>query len=121
MRTEGEAGANEASCPSNVRSFHSVRPEFRFRSNDCDGSSGLNFSRMKNVLVRLSLVLSLPLLGMAQTPPPAPIRSVEVNPDRTITFRYRDALAAKVTDRKSTRLNSSHLGISYAVFCLKKK
>src|ERR1039458_4329180 len=26
-----------------------------------------------------------------------------------------------VPDRKSTRLNSSHLGISYAVFCLKKK
>src|SRR5204862_8296904 len=28
---------------------------------------------------------------------------------------------AKVTDRKSTRLNSSHVEISYAVFCLKKK
>src|SRR5947199_7360522 len=28
---------------------------------------------------------------------------------------------AAVRDRKSTRLNSSHLGISYAVFCLKKK
>src|SRR5262245_11012171 len=27
----------------------------------------------------------------------------------------------KSRDRKSTRLNSSHLGISYAVFCLKKK
>src|SRR5438045_7467456 len=27
----------------------------------------------------------------------------------------------KKQDRKSTRLNSSHLGISYAVFCLKKK
>src|SRR6195952_6037934 len=27
----------------------------------------------------------------------------------------------KTIDRKSTRLNSSHLGISYAVFCLKKK
>src|SRR5258705_4347975 len=26
-----------------------------------------------------------------------------------------------VRDRKSTRLNSSHLGISYAAFCLKKK
>src|ERR1035438_10647218 len=26
-----------------------------------------------------------------------------------------------VLDRKSTRLNSSHLGISYAVFCLKKQ
>src|SRR5437899_5019806 len=35
-----------------------------------------------------------------------------------------DAVIAKSTassDRKSTRLNSSHLGISYAVFCLKKK
>src|SRR5205814_10289539 len=31
----------------------------------------------------------------------------------------RDRLAGE--DRKSTRLNSSHLGISYAVFCLKKK
>src|SRR5438034_6085535 len=28
---------------------------------------------------------------------------------------------AQVTDRKSTRLNSSHTVISYAVFCLKKK
>src|SRR5947199_2201313 len=27
----------------------------------------------------------------------------------------------RMEDRKSTRLNSSHLGISYAVFCLKKK
>src|SRR5947199_8256796 len=27
----------------------------------------------------------------------------------------------RLPDRKSTRLNSSHLGISYAVFCLKKK
>ena len=28
---------------------------------------------------------------------------------------------AEATDRKSTRLNSSHKPISYAVFCLKKK
>src|SRR3712207_8377988 len=28
---------------------------------------------------------------------------------------------ARVRDRKSTRLNSSHANISYAVFCLKKK
>src|SRR5438105_11919607 len=36
----------------------------------------------------------------------------------------RDLLAAplrQATDRKSTRLNSSHEWISYAVFCLKKK
>src|SRR3712207_7119787 len=30
-------------------------------------------------------------------------------------------LAARLRDRKSTRLNSSHANISYAVFCLKKK
>src|SRR3712207_7068195 len=30
-------------------------------------------------------------------------------------------LHPKQTDRKSTRLNSSHANISYAVFCLKKK
>src|SRR4051812_49998094 len=32
-----------------------------------------------------------------------------------------DALEPLVGDRKSTRLNSSHMSISYAVFCLKKK
>src|SRR2546426_6160757 len=31
------------------------------------------------------------------------------------------ASSVPLTDRKSTRLNSSHLVISYAVFCLKKK
>src|SRR5438874_3288505 len=31
------------------------------------------------------------------------------------------ALGAAAADRKSTRLNSSHVEISYAVFCLKKK
>src|SRR3712207_7958004 len=33
----------------------------------------------------------------------------------------RDALEKLSLDRKSTRLNSSHANISYAVFCLKKK
>src|SRR2546426_9924672 len=37
-------------------------------------------------------------------------------------FTFRDELAdRRRRDRKSTRLNSSHLVISYAVFCLKKK
>src|SRR5204862_7924054 len=31
------------------------------------------------------------------------------------------AIGFQITDRKSTRLNSSHVEISYAVFCLKKK
>src|SRR5258705_4577987 len=36
-----------------------------------------------------------------------------------IIFHFQ--ILFKFKDRKSTRLNSSHLGISYAVFCLKKK
>src|SRR5947199_5357081 len=35
--------------------------------------------------------------------------------------RANDSGVEIAEDRKSTRLNSSHLGISYAVFCLKKK
>src|SRR5699024_12424295 len=34
---------------------------------------------------------------------------------------FRSMIPAIVRDRKSTRLNSSHVSISYAVFCLKKK
>src|SRR5438067_3496562 len=33
----------------------------------------------------------------------------------------RCSVPAPIPDRKSTRLNSSHVSISYAVFCLKKK
>src|SRR5690349_22691263 len=36
-------------------------------------------------------------------------------------FSERSRNPKKVTDRKSRRLNSSHVEISYAVFCLKKK
>src|SRR5262245_64949580 len=45
------------------------------------------------------------------------------NGGTSISMPIRSAIAAKgpAQDRKSTRLNSSHLGISYAVFCLKKK
>src|SRR2546426_3259422 len=39
--------------------------------------------------------------------------------DRWLPYNVPEA--ALVLDRKSTRLNSSHLVISYAVFCLKKK
>src|SRR5687768_18256973 len=47
----------------------------------------------------------LPEVGIAKTGRPIPLR----------------AYASGRTDRKSTRLNSSHGYISYAVFCLKKK
>src|SRR5688572_31097646 len=40
---------------------------------------------------------------------------------RTVFAETTELHAASVRDRKSTRLNSSHSQISYAVFCLKKK
>src|SRR2546430_13322628 len=42
-------------------------------------------------------------------------------PRATLRGRYSYALARVERDRKSTRLNSSHSQISYAVFCLKQK
>src|SRR5205814_8531437 len=42
------------------------------------------------------------------------------NPDVLELARAKSGLRFCGRDRKSTRLNSSHLGISYAVFCLKK-
>src|SRR5262245_65976076 len=41
--------------------------------------------------------------------------------DLVVAERAPRPLSVFLRDRKSTRLNSSHLGISYAVFCLKKK
>src|SRR5438876_4474131 len=41
--------------------------------------------------------------------------------DVIVAGAARGELEVSQTDRKSTRLNSSHPSISYAVFCLKKK
>src|SRR2546430_6401400 len=57
-------------------------------------------------------------------------RAVELAPDLgddvyfklgNIAYKRNDRDLAPQLDRKSTRLNSSHSQISYAVFCLKKK
>src|SRR5256885_8767845 len=62
---------------------------------------------------------------------PPRLRTLEVDVERRATWLevfldlvFVGAIAEvglTLTDRKSTRLNSSHLVISYAVFCLKKK
>src|SRR5690625_6232523 len=54
---------------------------------------------------------------------------LNLSPDFLLVYNYlveqevEENLAYELieTDRKSTRLNSSHVAISYAVFCLKKK
>src|SRR5205814_10394105 len=62
---------------------------------------------------------SLPLLGR---PPKITYQSVimkMMNTPQTATQSVLEHGMSVNRDRKSTRLNSSHLGISYAVFCLK--
>src|SRR4051812_50000360 len=55
------------------------------------------------------------------------VEPVDDPPDARQRVAREEALAGRVGtdvelgDRKSTRLNSSHMSISYAVFCLKKK
>src|SRR5690625_3597566 len=54
-----------------------------------------------------------------------PVRKKGKLPYRTVaeeyTLEYGNATVEMHTDRKSTRLNSSHVATSYAAFCLKKK
>src|SRR5256885_12896454 len=61
----------------------------------------------------ISLVLAW--VRLAREPAPLPIHDRQVDYIIGITL-----LLVACADRKSTRLNSSHLVISYAVFCLKK-
>src|SRR5215510_1225596 len=67
---------------------------------------------------------ALPLLGLAQGAfPERPIKLVvafAAGGVNDIVARHW-AERMRPLDRKSTRLNSSHVAISYAVFCLKKK
>src|SRR5438445_8450318 len=65
-----------------------------------------------------------------EEPPPRPVLSDESTrgrsddrgqPKRRAHHSLVFAALARREDRKSTRLNSSHANISYAVFCLKKK
>src|SRR5438309_7195324 len=57
----------------------------------------------------LSLLVSLMVASFAQ-------QTGSAKQPKTMPDKFVD-----ITDRKSTRLNSSHSSISYAVFCLKKK
>src|SRR2546429_1321252 len=67
-------------------------------------------------LFRSRAVLYLPALGWAQFPN----YYIHVYGHGYVPLTIRARWASK-RDRKSTRLNSSHGYISYAVFCLKKK
>src|SRR5947209_15355187 len=74
----------------------------------------------------LSLHAALPIfraavyLQGAKRPAPRPT-GVKAVAGRYLSTQQRSRDATRSRDRKSTRLNSSHANISYAVFCLKKK
>src|SRR3712207_7147224 len=81
----------------------------------------------------LSLHDALPISGAAALPAELPLlprrlragrraarAGAQPAPGRPAAARRRPPRGA-AADRKSTRLNSSHANISYAVFCLKKK
>src|SRR5437764_7309599 len=74
----------------------------------------------------LSLHDALPISRRSETTarpgdPHPTIHSPPTTPPSIAPEDGRTADAASYRDRKSTRLNSSHRCISYAVFCLKKK
>src|SRR5438105_8951434 len=83
--------------------------------------------RLKKILAGTSVAIFL-TIGLAcesqyfstfaQSLPIAKTAGVAVGPQYDTTHVY---VAPQDLDRKSTRLNSSHEWISYAVFCLKKK
>src|SRR3712207_6918848 len=90
------------------------------------------FHRIKSLLLKSTLFTSIIFIFFSQQTisQPDPVKWGKVS-DEELKLKvcsFDSAAAAvvlfdygKVRDRKSTRLNSSHANISYAVFCLKKK
>src|ERR1035438_3655816 len=80
----------------------------------CSTRTGLSFHR--------KLVTGSVILPFSTRNTPSRVRPVtcSVCGCKVRMYQSRVTSRPRSTDRKSTRLNSSHLGISYAVFCLKK-
>src|SRR5256885_10380314 len=74
------------------------------------------FRSMDKLIITVTVDSSMSYPRNPYCPPPGEIERVAEEYVRSV-----EAGASIVQDRKSTRLNSSHLVISYAVFCLKKK
>src|SRR5688500_19472662 len=70
-----------------------------------------------------ALPISLEVAGVDGDLDQAAERALDVRAELLLAGAIQDLAEARARaeDRKSTRLNSSHLVISYAVFCLKKK
>src|SRR5439155_5294519 len=89
-------------------------------------------ARPSTDIYTLSLHDALPIFSPGKPPSVLAVTSYESGEGKTATAEGLARAAARhgarvllvdgdLRDRKSTRLNSSHVAISYAVFCLKKK
>src|SRR5437899_4073743 len=88
--------------------------------NEADWLIGINATRAFTLRLSGGRGSTVTSLGRVQTPTLAIIVDRE-NKIKEFKPRELNEIIGTFRDRKSTRLNSSHLGISYAVFCLKKK
>src|SRR5205814_4535455 len=107
--------------------------EFRKSFNcTCGHKTSMKLSKTEGVSTKISAMIETSVEGALGAAGLAQLKSsikatlgAEVNwsESRTeeLNFECDPPKCGSCDDRKSTRLNSSHLGISYAVFCLKKK
>src|SRR5437870_10923781 len=92
----------------------------------CDISDAMTKPRAAalGVRVKSGWAAAVLLTGTARSPQLCDVRRIELSdPQHPETRQPYHAAMGKLerdADRKSTRLNSSHVAISYAVFCLKK-
>src|SRR5438874_10206407 len=70
---------------------------------------------------RTSKFQTVSLADIARLYDPTDVADVNFDGDISFPGEFPYTRGIHATDRKSTRLNSSHVEISYAVFCLKKK
>src|SRR2546430_1066968 len=106
--------------------FSSRRRHTRF---DCDWSSDVSLPILRLASARqptfnCATMARVEWPAPRRTSAPAPTRSSLSSRPQGQAFRWRkwksNSAILRFRDRKSTRLNSSHSQISYAVFCLKK-
>src|SRR5207248_6674771 len=94
--------------------FYDLRVAISPTDSSIRGSNGISYRVLQpSSEMQIDLMIPLEVDSMVQDG-----RAVAFRRDGNAFFAQ---LEAPQTDRKSTRLNSSHRTISYAVFCLKKK
>src|SRR5690242_21234853 len=81
------------------------------------------FRSSRLLLVGVGALLTIRLLAESNARPSLAVRLTLITCDGVLAEvrGWVKTLMLLLLDRKSTRLNSSHMSISYAVFCLKKK